>query len=312
MASAVLDRDGQPFARISRLVEVVPGEATSALPRPESTTAPALVTGAVRDLALEDVLARVGRYVANYGEQASLIVGVERYEQRYQNAPAGERAQRKLVAELALFKTNDATGWVGFRDVVAVDGKPIPDRQDRLTALLRSRTPDVAEARRIADESARFNIGPTQRKLNEPTVALFFLLPVNQPRFTFTRKGMMTVGGTTAMEIGFRETGRPTVIRTSDGRDTAAAGTIWVVPADGTVLRTHLAVAGFAGPAGTASIDVTFARDPRLKLWLPAKMTERHEAPTVPAVLARRTRPPTVPSIGSTDGHHRRSRGGRQ
>ena len=41
-------------------------------------------------------------------------------------AAAGERPQRKLVAELALFKTNDATGWVGFRDVVAVDGKPIP------------------------------------------------------------------------------------------------------------------------------------------------------------------------------------------
>ena len=138
MASAVLDRRGTPFARISRLVEVVPGVPSPVPSSVESMPAPpSPKPGAIRDLALEDVLARAGRYVTSYGEQASLIVGVERYEQRYQNAPAGERAQRKLVAELALFKTNDATGWVGFRDVVAVDGKPIPDRQDRLVALLR-------------------------------------------------------------------------------------------------------------------------------------------------------------------------------
>ena len=151
-------------------------------------------------------------------------------------------------------------------------------------------TPDVAEARRIADESARFNLGPTRRNFNEPTAALFFLLPASQARFAFTRQGMSTVGGVTAMEIDFRETGSPTVIRTSDGRDVASNGTIWVLPADGTVLRTRLTVAGFAGPASTASIDVTFARDPRLKLWLPAKMTERHEAPTEPAILAHTAR----------------------
>ena len=109
----------------------------------------------------------------------------------------------------------------------------------------------------------------------------------------------MSVGGTTAMGIDFRETGRPTVIRTSDGRDAAATGTFWVVPADGIVLRTRLTVSGFAGPAGTASIDVTFARDPRLA---PSAGEDDRAArgPTEPAILARRKRPPTVPSIGST------------
>ena len=194
MASAVLARGGQPFARISRIVEVVPGEATSA-PVPAEAGAeppPRSTAGGARDPALEDVLQRVGRYVANYGEQASLIIAVEHYEQKYQNAPAGERPHRKLLAEFALFKTRDATGWVGFRDVIEVDGKPIPDRQDRLQALLRAGTPDVLEARRIADESARFNIGPTRRNFNEPTAALFFLLPASQARFAFTRKGMST------------------------------------------------------------------------------------------------------------------------
>ncbi len=263
MASAVLDRSGTPFARISRLVEVVPGVASPVPASVESTPAPpSPKTSTIRDPALEDVLQRVGRYVASYGEQASLIVGVERYEQRYQNAPAGERGERKLLAELALFKTSDSTGWVGFRDVIAVDGKPIPDRQDRLQALLRSSTPDVREARRIADESARFNIGPTRRNFNEPTAALFFFTPVHQTRFTFTRKGMTAVNGVTAMEIDFHETGSPTLIRTTDGRDMVSDGTIWVVPADGTVLRTRLTVRGFVGPASSATVDVTSRETP--------------------------------------------------
>ncbi len=309
MASAVLARGGQPFARISRIVEVVPGEAPPPAAPAEAAAAPPArpTAGAARDPALEDVLQRVGRYVANYGEQASLIIAVEHYEQKYQDAPAGERPHRKLLAEFALFKTRDATGWVGFRDVISADGKPVADRQDRLQALLRAGTPDVVEARRLADESARFNIGPTRRNFNEPTAALFFLLPASQARFAFTRKGMSNVGGVTAMEIDFRETGSPTVIRTSDGRDVASNGTIWVLPVDGTVLRTKLSVSGFGGPRTSSAIDVTFARDARLKLWLPATMTERHEAPAVVARVANRvTVTPAVVTATATYGEFKR------
>ena len=183
MASAVLARGGQPFARISRIVDgraAVRRRQRRLRLRPCAEPSPRATAGGARDPALEDVLQRVGRYVANYGEQASLIIAVEHYEQKYQDAPAGERSHRKLVAEFALFKTTDATGWVGFRDVFSVDGKPLPYRQYRLQALLRAGTPDVLESRRLADESARFNIGPTRRNFNEPTAALFFLLPASQ------------------------------------------------------------------------------------------------------------------------------------
>ena len=279
MASAVLDRGGKPFARISRLVEVMAGAANKPLTPPDESPAvpPRSSASTPRDPVLGDVLERVGRYVAGYGEQASLIVAVERYEQRHPDPPLGQPSLRKLVAEFALVKTRDATGWVAFRDVISVDGKPIGDRQDRLEALFQTGVPDLAEARRIADESARFNIGPTRRNFNEPTAALFFLLPSSQARFAFTRKGNTTIDGVAAMEIGFKETASPTVIRTADGRDVAAEGTIWVVPADGTILRTRMVVRGFAGPASSSSVDVAFARDERIRLWLPARMTERHE-----------------------------------
>jgi hypothetical protein len=276
----------------ARLVEVTVGAVPDAQPAarakdeelapPASDVVPAQerVTG----LDLDDTLQRVGRYVANYGEQASLIIAVEHYQQRYPDAPLGEASTRSLVAELALVKTADTMGWVGFRDVVTVDGKPIQDRQDRLQRLFRAGTPDVAEARRIADESARFNIGPTRRNFNDPTVALFVLLPGNQARFAFTRKRTTTVEGIATTEIDFREKSTPTLIRTVEGRDVASQGTFWVSPSDGIVVRTRLIVSGFSGMGSSASIEATFGIDKRLGLWLPVKMTERHESP------GRRTR----------------------
>ena len=301
MASAVLDRAGTPFARISRLVEVVPGEATTAPAGADATMAPPpLKTGAIRDLALEDVLQRVGRYVANYGEQASLLVGVERYEQRYQNAPAGERADRKMLAEFALFKTNDTTGWVGFRDVIEVDGKPIPDRRDRLQSLLRSK-----HARRLRSAAHRrrgcaLQHWPDAAEFQRADRGALLLRARPSAAVRFHKKGHDDRQRRAGHGDRFSRNRQPDLIRTIDGRDMVSDGTIWVVPADGTVLRTRLTVREFVGPASRAVVDVTFARDARLKLWLPAKMTERHEASTDPAILARlRNRAPTVPSVGS-------------
>jgi VWFA-related protein len=284
-ASVVLEKSGNAFGRISRMVEVVAGAASDVPAKP----AVAAVRADPHDTALNPVLQQVGRYVANYGEEASLIIAVEHYRQHYDGAPLGEPAERNLVAELALVKTSDAIGWVGFRDVVAVDGKPIPDRQDRLMGLFREGTPDVARARSIANESARFNLGPTRRNFNDPTAALLFFLPGNQARFTFTPKGATSIEGVDVMEIDFREKSNPTLIRTTDGRDVASQGTIWVVPTDGTVVRTRLIVSGFAGMGSSARVEATFGRDKRLGLWLPVKMTERHEGRLGTAVTATAT-----------------------
>jgi hypothetical protein len=173
-------------------------------------------------------------------------------------------------------------GWSGFRDVIEVDGRRIGDRKNRLQTLFRNGSPDPAEARRIADESARFNLGPVRRNFNDPTAALFFLMPSLLPRFAFTRKGESSVNGVNVWEVEFKEKSRPTLIRTRDGRDVPSEGTIWVVPSDGTVVRTQLAISGFYGRSGS-KIEVTYARDDRLGLWLPETMKERHEADIVEA-----------------------------
>lgn len=281
-ASAVLERAGTPFARVSRTFEVVAGAVTSTTAAPAGAAAtPPSTSDAAGAFALGDVMQRVGAYVAGYGQQASVIVGVEHYDQRLLSVTGSEVSKRESTAEFALVKTSDNLGWAGFRDVIEVDGRRIGNRQDRLQTLFRSSTPDAGEARKIADESARFNLGPLRRNFNEPTAALFFMSPPLLPRFAFTRKGESTVNGVTVWEVEFKEKTRPTLIRTVKGGDVPSSGTIWVVPSDGTVVRTRLVISG-AGRTGS-NIDVTYVHDDRLGLWLPGTMKERNESDIVEA-----------------------------
>jgi len=130
--------------------------------------------------------------------------------------------------------------------VVEVDGKPVTDRRDRLLSLLTGPAGNEAELRRIADESARYNVGPVIRNFNVPTTALFFFHPQLVDRFTFRRAGSKKIDGVETLAIDFKETRRPTLVMRSDGSDVPCEGTVWVVPADGTIVRTRLRLRNFA------------------------------------------------------------------
>ncbi len=122
----------------------------------------------------------------------------EKYTQRVTTENDLPLRPRELTAEFALVKVAGGIGWVGFRDVVEVNGKVIVDRKDRLMRLLSDPSGDTAEARRISDESSRFNVGPISRNFNVPTTVLFFFHRDNLPRFSFTRKGTKSVDGVQA------------------------------------------------------------------------------------------------------------------
>jgi hypothetical protein len=193
---------------------------------------------------LDQVMARVGAYVAAYGEKSSVVVAKEVYEQDTSILRAQHLRPRKLVAEFAIVRTGNE--WSGFRDVIEVDGEPVPDRKDRLAALLTSASPTVSEATRIANESSRFNVGPIARNFNTPTTAMFFFLPERLHRFSFTRKDTSTIDRVPVMEIAFRETRSPTFVMTRAGKDVPLEGTLWVSTVDGTVLRTRIRMRNFA------------------------------------------------------------------
>lgn len=231
-----------------------------------------------RTLPLKDLVRRVGAYVQTYGEKASLVVGSEHYEQRLTNE-AGRHSQRQIVAEFAIVRDETLGEWLGFRDVVAVDGKPVADHEHRLVGILTSHSNRFSEARALSDEGARFNLGQMYRNFNVPTTALFFFKPVNLDRFKFS-KGERAADGSVA--IDFRERQKPTIIRTGDGGSVPSEGEIWVDPATGTIKRTRLrfgelgAVLG-ARSFGTLEVDVTYALDDHLGMWLPETMREAYD-----------------------------------
>jgi hypothetical protein len=277
----------RPSCWIAAAALVIVGGGVAAQP-PAPSPAPAR---SVREL-----LARAGRYVVDYGEKMSLVVGVERYTQQAREAGSAQPTSRTLVSEFALVRVN--RDWLGFRDVFEVDGVAVRDRQDRLVSVLLDRSSDrLLQGRQIADESARYNLGSVRRNFNTPTAALFFLQPENQPRFRFAKDGEDAVDGTRAWRVTYRETNRPTIIRTTDHRDAPASGAFWIDPIDGRVLRTQLAMRaqveraeetdgrdGSRAPVQTTvGITVSYTPHVRFGLLLPSEMRESYVvAPTRP------------------------------
>jgi len=244
-----------------------------------------------RTPSVDDVMRRVAAYVDAYGEKAAIVVATEHYTQQArssygvtgrtmrQSNAAGDPAVRHIVADFAIVKVETLRGWQGFRDVVEVDGQRVSDRDDRLVKILTGSGGRYDEARRLSDESSRFNIGAIVRNFNVPTTALFFFRRADLDRFHFSAKAVQADG---TWEIAFREVSRPTMIRTPEGKSILSEGTLWVNPADGTVVRTALKVGGFV-PArtrmyGSGRVDVTYRYVPNLEMWLPATMDEEFEA----------------------------------
>ena len=86
------------------------------------------------------------------------------------------------------------------------------------------------QANRLLAASAEYNIGPVRRTVNLPTLPLAFLLANNQPRFEFRLGERKTIDATEAVELGFRETSRPTLVKGPGGADLPAKGRFWVIP----------------------------------------------------------------------------------
>ena len=85
----------------------------------------------------------------------------------------GVSARRQIAADLLMVKTDNGL-FTNYRDVAAVDGKPVKDRGERALALFTSgNAPAHATLARVAQEGARYNLGTLRRTLNVPTLPLF-------------------------------------------------------------------------------------------------------------------------------------------
>jgi hypothetical protein len=186
---------------------------------------------------LPQVVARAGEYVRAYEAQLSRIVAEETYLQEYTYRPNRslnplQRQQRRLRSDLLLMRPEGELNWVQFRDVFEVDGKPVRDREERLTALFlkptRSRLERIARIRR---ESARYNIGNVDRTMNVPVLPLQVIDPAVQPRFKYTltdpgrRDNEPALPNTPSFRVStevwvvrYEEIRGPTIVRSPSGR----------------------------------------------------------------------------------------------
>jgi VWFA-related protein len=246
--------------------------------------APGTTTGEseVRDPALDLVLGRMSAYLSAYADQYSSTIATERYTQSY-GAGVGSR-ERVLESDFGIVRLPGNSQWLAFRDVIRVDGKTVADRAGRLAALFQNASAGtLKQADKITQESTRFNIGPISRTVNNPAVLLEALDARNQYRFRFSKGGEETLDGTHAWVLRFTEHARPTFIRSFKGENEPLIGRAWVDPAEGRLLRVEITIPDLFFPLQpmtphfSAIITVTFREDPRLRLWVPATMTERYD-----------------------------------
>ncbi len=240
------------------------------------------------------VLSSAMRYAMNYEQRFALLAADEHYEQQLMRPPnpgdnlsrsnpgggmrAGGQVNLQTIKSdyLLVQLGGDGEGFLPFRDTYEVKGRKVRDRDDRLLKLFTSNDKSRFEkAVAISGDSAKHNLGNVARTINIPMLAMMFLHPRVNERFEFSDGGEETIGGRILRKTTYREVARPTLIKTTRGRDLALTGVMWIDPFSGTVVKTEL---NAADPAVRAQVIVTFRRDEALDQWVPDKMEEYYKA----------------------------------
>jgi hypothetical protein len=220
-----------------------------------------------------DAIASVRAFAQQYQREAPSLVAFEEYVQDATDR-RGIAEHQVTTAELVMVRLQGAASWVTFRDVLTVNKRPVRDREERLLKLLQSPEPNaLTQARKIAQESARFNLGRITRTMNVPDMALEYLQPGHGARIRFEALRDETIEGQPVVVLRFRESAGPSIVRDVRGRDLLAVGRVWAEPDSGALVRTELLVEDRVSK-GTCTVE--FRIDPRLGIRVPIKMTERY------------------------------------
>ncbi len=246
----------------------------------------AVLTASSERQSLTDVIGRARDYVAEYGDSLATVVADELYTQELVATPGGASLRRRVLrSEIVFVHLASSDEWQAFRNVVSVDGEAVAGSHGRLERVFGSAPRSIiAQARALAAESARYNLGPLHRNFNAPTMPLQFLHRSRRDRIRFDKRGEETMGAERAWVVRFREERHGTLIRSTDGRAVPVEGQMWVVPADGRVVRASIVAKDFlpasaGAKTSRAELDVTWREEAQFQLWVPGEMRERYGGP---------------------------------
>jgi hypothetical protein len=207
------------------------------------------------------------------------LVGTEEYRQQPPFSSA-RRRERRLKSEVLLVRhPAEASDWLFFRDVLEVDGKSIPDHQERLTNLFIS--PTVANwelVREIAHADRQYHVPGSTAAETNPFVVVALMDRSYWPRLRFKRGRQDKDVGSGVWRLEFEEQGgdEPPILAR-----VLARGTVWVEAATGRILQTEVRI---GNSLNAPTSRTTFRYDELLQVALPVEMktTWSMGLPTVP------------------------------
>jgi hypothetical protein len=220
-----------------------------------------------QDNKAEALLAKTAEYVAQFVHQFSNVVAEETLIQE----TTIPRRKRTMRSDFLLVRYPGDSEWQTFRDVAEVDGKPVRDKEERLSKLFLQPASDaIRRARDLQHEGSRYNLLDIGT-LNNPLLVVGFLQDVYRDRFRFNLAGLDRKLGPSVRQVQFQEWKVPSLIKGNGNQDILSRGFVWIEEDTGRVVKTELRIGGRTSPI---SIVTLYRLDPELGINVPVEMQD--------------------------------------
>ena len=208
---------------------------------------------------IDTLRARVAAHALRFITQFSDVVSEEEYDQRFTIS----KRRRQLKSDFMLVAYPGRKELVMmFRDVHEVDGKPVRDKQDRITKLfLEPFNNAIRRAQDIQRDGIRLSVD--NGRLMDPLAVMTYLQAQYQGGFRFSLGDMVPSLGPDIRELSLT----PIPARGKVAKPARA----WVSEATGRVVKTELR-SGFGARAEITT--TTFGVDPVLEIHVPLEMKD--------------------------------------
>jgi hypothetical protein len=213
------------------------------------------------------LMAKTAAYVARFVDQFSNVVAEETLVQE----TTIPRRKRTMRSDFLLVRYPGDAQWQTFRDVAEVDGKPVRDKEERLTRLfLEPAASAVRRARELQEAGARYNLLDIGT-LNNPLTVVAFLQDSYRERFRFNLAGLDKKVGPNVRTVQFQEWKVPSLIKGNGNQDILTRGLVWIDEDTGRVIKTELRIGGRSSPS---SIITEYRFDDELGINVPVVMRD--------------------------------------
>jgi hypothetical protein len=215
----------------------------------------------------DELMAKTAVYVAQFVEQFTNVVAEETLLQE----TTIPRRKRTIRSDFLLVRYPGDAQWYAFRDVAEVDGKPVRDKEERLTRLfVEPAASAIRRARELQQAGSRYNLLDIGT-LNNPLTVVAFLQDQYRERFRFTLAGLDKKLGPTVRQVQFQEFRLPTLIKGNSNQDIQSRGLVWIEEDTGRVVKTELRIGSRSSPI---SVITEYKFDEELGINVPVAMKD--------------------------------------